>query len=619
MSHKNDLVTDVLESMSEAFFSLDRDWRYTYVNQKACEFFGQKPQDILGKELWTELPSGIGEPFTDSYKIVMEERRPITLEGYYTPRKRWFENRIFPTEQGISIFFSDITERKKTEIALKESEERFRILVEQAVDGIFHGDAEGNFIEVNSKGCDMTGFTKAELLQMNMQHLFTTQERERTPLRYDLLMQGVVVFNERVLTRKDGNTRIIEMHTKMMPDKTYQSIFRDVTERKRSEEQIRESENRYRTIFENTGTATIIIEEDTIISLANTKFEELSGYTKEEIENKVSWKIFVVKEDLDIMKQRHEQRRKDATQVIRSYEFRFYDKAGTIKDILLTIDLIPGTKKSVASLLDISDRKIIENRIKRINEELEVRVELRTKQLEEANRALAVLNNTKDKFFSIIAHDLKGPLAAIIISAEMLIKTLVNNPDNKERLLKYSENILWSTQEGHKLLENLLEWASAQTGVIEYFPQQHDLIECLKEAMAPMQLNLENKEISVIIPETPQMAYVDKNMVGTIFRNLLSNAIKYSHKGGTIVVRMETQKNTLLTEISDTGVGIPDSIKSILFRIDHKYSTPGTQNEKGIGLGLILCKEFIDKLGGTIWVESVVGKGSTFKFTLPIK
>lgn len=360
LKQEHTLLVDVLESMSDAFVSIDKNWCYTYMNKKAGLIFNRDPKEIIGKHIWTEFPEGIGQTFQKNYEKVMNEKVVITMEEYYPPYDKWFENRIFPTENGITIFFQDITDRKKTNMALKESEERFRILLEQAVDGIFHGDPVGNFIGVNTKGVEMTGYTREELLTMNMGQLFTEEEKKRTPLRYDLLKEGKTITNERYLTRKDDSIVAIEMHTKMMPDGTYQSIFRDITERKKTIALIKESELHYRTIFENTGTATVIIEEDTIISLANTKFEELSGYTKQEIENKKSWMDFVVREDLLIMAERHKSRRKDAELAVRSYEFRFIDKSGTIKHILLTIDMVPGTTKSVASLLDITERKTAE-------------------------------------------------------------------------------------------------------------------------------------------------------------------------------------------------------------------------------------------------------------------
>ncbi|MFH0893980.1 MAG: PAS domain S-box protein [Bacteroidota bacterium] len=357
LQEERDNVVSVLESMSDAFVSIDKNWCFAYMNPLAGKIFNCDPLEIIGTKIQKLFPKKEGRFFLIHYKKAVREQKPVNIEEFYPPLNKWFENRIFPAKNGLTIFFQDITQRKNAEIALRESEERFRILIEQAADGIYLGDTVGNFIGVNSIGVEITGYSREELLTMNMGDLFTEEEKKRTPLRYDLLIAGNVIINERALLRKDGSTRFVEMHTKMMPDKTYQSIFRDITERKKAEAAMKESEAYYRTIFENTGTATVIIEEDTVISLANSKFEELSGYKKEEIEGKLSWTFFVVKDDLERMTEMHKKRRAENSDIPKSYEFRFSDKSGHIKNILLSIDIIAGTKRSVASLLDITDRK----------------------------------------------------------------------------------------------------------------------------------------------------------------------------------------------------------------------------------------------------------------------
>ena len=139
-----------------------------------------------------------------------------------------------------------------------------------------------------------------------------------------------------------------------------EGIIRDISDRKRVEEALRESEERYRTVFETTGSATVLIENDATIDLANSEFERLSGYPRSDIENKMKWTVFVVKEDLDRMLAQHRLRRTDRKRALTHYEFRFISRSGEIRDILLTVDAIPGTTKSVASLLDITDRRRVE-------------------------------------------------------------------------------------------------------------------------------------------------------------------------------------------------------------------------------------------------------------------
>ncbi|HBX49943.1 MAG: hypothetical protein A2275_04250 [Bacteroidetes bacterium RIFOXYA12_FULL_35_11] len=262
------------------------------------------------------------------------------------------------------IFTTELTKSKIDEIALRKSEEKYRNTIELAVDGIFLGDENGNFIEANSKACELTGYSRDELIGKNIKELFSEKVLDEIPLRYDLLMKGEIITNERIITRKDKSKIPIEMRSRRMPYGTYQAFMTDISARKKAEKEMRESEARYRSIFENTGTATVIIEENTIISLANSEFEKLSGYTKEEIEGIKSWTEFVDKVYLEQMKTSHNKRRDNPDNVSKRYEFRFVNKEGQKKEILLSIDMISGTKKSVASLLDITERKIAEIELK---------------------------------------------------------------------------------------------------------------------------------------------------------------------------------------------------------------------------------------------------------------
>jgi len=227
-------------------------------------------------------------------------------------------------------------------------------------------------------------------------------------------------------------------------------------------------------------------------------------------------------------------------------------------------------------------------------------------------------NMTKDKFFSIIAHDLRGPLSGIISLVRLInIKTQSNKlPDETqvniiEELQKASENTF-------NLLENLLTWAQNQQGEINFNPDVVDLKKLLHEINNLLLNQLRNKNITLkidILPETHLFA--DKNMLKTVLRNLLSNALKFTNEYGLIKISyFQTDENHLIS-VEDNGVGISKEEVSKLFEIGKKTGSTGTKGEKGSGLGLILCKDFIEKHNGQIWVKSEAGKGSKFSFTLP--
>ncbi len=240
--------------------------------------------------------------------------------------------------------------------APSSGDEKYRLLFEQAVDGIFQINLDGFFLNVNTKACSMTGFAKEELLGRNIQTLFSDEENRRVPFRFDMLQQEETVLLERKMTRNDGSLVDVEMCSKLMSDQTIQSIFRDITQRKKVDEELLASENLYRTIFENTGTATVIIDEYTIITHANSETERLLGYSKAELEGKMSWTQFIDPHDLEMMKQYNLKRIEGFKDIPNRYEFKLINRVGEIKNIFLTIDLIPGTKSSVASLLDLTDR-----------------------------------------------------------------------------------------------------------------------------------------------------------------------------------------------------------------------------------------------------------------------
>jgi signal transduction histidine kinase len=239
-------------------------------------------------------------------------------------------------------------------------------------------------------------------------------------------------------------------------------------------------------------------------------------------------------------------------------------------------------------------------------------------ELKFSREALKELNATKDKFFSIIAHDLKDPLQFLLLSADLLYNQydLFNETKRKDYIHRFHN----SSQQLSALLENLLVWARLQSGSIETKPGKIDIGALVTESIDLLKGNAQKKDIALSSQIGPGIAaFADKNMIRTVLRNLISNAVKFTPPGGTVKVTASTSPkgDWLEISVSDTGVGINRQDITGLFRIDVKKSTRGTDNEKGTGLGLILCKEFVEKNNGSIKVTSTPGKGSCFTFTLP--
>jgi PAS domain S-box-containing protein len=235
--------------------------------------------------------------------------------------------------------------------------------------------------------------------------------------------------------------------------------------------------------------------------------------------------------------------------------------------------------------------------------------------LKESETKFRELNSTKDKLFSIIAHDLRGPFNNILSLVELLIFKAAVVEDSKEYL-----NMIHSTAHNTLgLLDNLLNWATCQTGQIQCKSEKINVSTVIQEIVELSHSIAKPKNISLTqIEEDIIEIWSDEKMIKTILRNLISNAIKFTRHEGSICISVTAKLNQIEITVSDNGVGINEETRCKLFGITSNISTLGTSNEKGSGFGLVLCKDFVEKLGGNIWVESEEGKGSDFKFVLPL-
>jgi len=253
---------------------------------------------------------------------------------------------------------------------------------------------------------------------------------------------------------------------------------------------------------------------------------------------------------------------------------------------------------SYAFAMSVHKRALAENKI-RMNE-----IKLRE------------LNATKDRFFSIIAHDLRSPFNTMMVISDVLREDLEN--DASENIHEYTEILTQSIKNTYRLLTQLLDWANLQLNETKFNPEEIDAHRCAVENLQLAKPTAQNKQITVInsIPEGTKIT-ADSNMFCSISRNLISNAIKFTPVGGRIELSVRKENHEYVFSVADNGVGIDKDSLEKLFKIEESFSTIGTGNEEGTGLGLILCKELVEKHGGRIWVESKIGKGTRFHFTIP--
>jgi signal transduction histidine kinase len=239
-----------------------------------------------------------------------------------------------------------------------------------------------------------------------------------------------------------------------------------------------------------------------------------------------------------------------------------------------------------------------------------------TEILSATNIELQNANANKDKLLSIIAHDLRNPFSVLITFSKLLLDSY--DDFSKEDVINYLQTFYQTSKQGYNLLDNLLKWSKSQTGKIEIETEILDLKDLIEENITLLNSQACSKKIKMLnrVPEN-LIAKADLNMILTVVRNLISNAIKFTDEGGKIEISGKQSKNYVEITVKDNGVGIEESDLEKIFRIDIKHSTPGTANERGSGLGLVLCKEFIEKNHGILVAKSKIGKGSEFSFTLP--
>lgn len=273
---------------------------------------------------------------------------------------------------------------------------------------------------------------------------------------------------------------------------------------------------------------------------------------------------------------------------------------------------------SLVTLLVYSENHTVKNLEIERARQLEIALaELKTSKdmIEVQADELRKVNDSKDKFFSILAHDLKSPFNTVLGFSEVLKEKDIKDPEFQ----LYAKQIYDTALNNYNLLENLLEWTRNQMNHIRFEPEVLKLSEKVNINIDLLKLSAERKGIEIQNEIDPSvLVRADQNMINTILRNIITNAVKFTRPGGTISVNAKVIADMVEVSISDNGIGMPEDLAGSLFKIENMESRKGTSGEKGTGLGLIICKEFVEMHNGTIRVESKLNQGSTFHFTLPL-
>ena len=546
------------------------------------------------------------------YKAEIEtiEFRIITKSG----EERWIGHvcktvyDINGVNIGIRGSNRDITKQKNIEQALKVSEDRLSKTLIAANDGMWDWNLITNKVYFDPRYYKMAGYAVDEFPHEfnEFQKRIHPDDIENVMTQAQLHIEGNTTrfYVEFRFKRKNGDWLwvlgrglIVERDKNNKPLR-FIGTHSDITDRKKAQEALKASEEKYRLLTETMKDVVIKISTTGELLYISPATKGFGGYIhEEEVGNKI-FNFFAEENDY----QRAVKLIADIVETHKSgnFEFLYKTKNNTTFPVELTyVPLIKSGKVYAIQMVlrDITDRKKVEETLK------------------ENEAKLRESNKTKDKFFSIIAHDLRGPFNSILGFSDLLLENHKKyNDSEREKYIKVIDN---SAKQAYELLNNLLIWASTQTNGIVFKPQKHNLKEVITKLISQNKYDAAKKNIKLSSKLLKEInIYADLNMLKIILRNLISNAIKFTNSNGEIKINAEQDKDKVIISVSDTGVGIKKDKLQKIFDINEKTSTVGTAKEKGSGLGLLLCKEFVEKHGGEIWIESEIEKGSKFVFSM---
>ena len=560
------------------------------------------------------LPEGHAVVIRELVVPVFRENKIVAVIGVGNKLSD-YEQQDVETLTTLANLAWEIAERKRTEEALRDSEAYFHKIFDTSPMGMVIANNDFKIMLANPSFSKFSGYSELELMSITIMDITHPDDFGSDQKGLAKLLSGEldVYKTEKRYLRKDLKIVWANLHVSVVKNSLGEfqfllAMIEDISNKKENERILRNNEEKYRTLFESLKQGIFYQSADCSISEANNAALRLFGLTRSQFLEMDAfarkWKVINESNEVLLPEQYPSMVALKSGKPVTNYIVGIYvnekDKYNWV-----IVDAIPqfhpGEKmpyQVFVTMQDISER---------IQSE---------KILRESEARLRELNATKDKFFSIISHDLKSPFNAIMGFSELLAAQI--HEKDYEGIEEYSKIIKDSSGRAMSLLTNLLEWARTQTGTMNFQPEYIELVSLINEIVDLANDSAKHKSIQISkkIPHNI-IAFVDKAMIGTILRNLISNAIKFSGSNGEIVVTAEKKPLEINISVSDNGVGMSKNTIGKLFKIDQNLTTKGTQNELGTGLGLILCKEFVEKHGGKIWAESEVGIGSNFTFTIP--
>ncbi len=550
-----------------------------------------------------------GEECKNSDEIVLQTGKPGRFDEYGNVMGKFLYLDVYKAplrdDKGKIIgtvgYARDITKLKKYEEDLKNTVERFRNYLNLMPVAIMVFDKNGNINEVNSAFEKITRKNEKDLMGINIKTFIK-------PTNFDSFKKGMNFLISKGWVNGQGTfvinnaEKFISYHGIKLDENTYLSVLFDITQQRQTDKALKINEQRYRTVFENLPNIAVqAYDKNRKAIFWNKTSTKIYGYKKEEALGKEFEELIIPDDKKEAAKELIDKWIK-GERIPKPGEYRRRKKDNTIFYVYSTLIQITNylSEKEIFALdIDLSQIKETENKLKKALAELE-----------ESNK-------TKDKIFSIIGHDLRSPFNSLLGFTELLSTKFHDfTEEEKYTMIKVLRK---NSLQAYNLLNNILEWSRQQMGTITYQPSVIFIRNVFDEVINHIQVNAEEKNITIENKINPHhFAFVDKGTIAVVIRNLLSNAIKFTPKNGKITVNSKLVNTNLWISITDNGIGIEKDVIDKLLTGQGEHTSAGTEGEKGTGLGLILCKNFLEMNKGELKIESEVGKGSTFSFRLPI-
>jgi hypothetical protein len=604
LCESKDQYYSIFKNSIGAIFLTKPDGRILAANPEACRIF-----DRTEEELCLSGSESIVDITDPRFTALIEERsRTGRFKGELTFIRK--DGTKFPGLVATSIYL-DKEGNKQTSMVIyditdqKRAEEEIKTILRTALDGFYLVEMEGRILEANDSYCSMIGYSHEELIKMSVKDVEVVETEEVIKKRIQKISETGSDRFETKHKRKDGRVIDIDVSINLLVQEEAKLVcfMRDITTRKRMEAEIRESQERFQMVFENVFDGISIFSEDTDSSKrklveCNERYAVMAGRPREELLRLGSTEGFykLILEDTDSTN------RLESLESETAYQGSFSWIRPDGKENIIEYVAKPITWRGMAYSIGI-DRDITERKLAK-------------EKLEKYSQELKELNAGKDKLFSIIAHDLRSPFNPLLGISEIMVNDFESL--TPEEIKDYNKEIYNSLKNEYKLLENLLNWSRLETGQMEFNPQKINLYDKIESVISLLSGNAKLKDIA-LVNETDKDIFVsaDPVMLNSILQNLISNSIKFTNKDGLIKIYAEKVSNDFIQiTVSDNGVGMTNDQTNNLFGLT-AASTKGTNDEKGTGLGLMICKEMAERQGGTISVKSEVGKGTDMSFTLP--